>query len=278
MNYSYLLVRCGELFLKGKNRPFFEKRLATNISLRFPGVLLERTQGRFILPYSLSHLHLLSIFGIVSYSTVLRCLSLEGDILESALELLSGKKGTFRIECKRSDKRFNLNSLELAKKAGEFIEAKTALVFSRQMADVVLQIEINSLGTFLFTEIIPCFGGLPVGCEGKVALFVEDRKSILAGILMMKRGVRVVPFVLHQMDLSLIKRYDPLLRDAIFVSSFYDFEKKASDEGLLVGVKGDTLQEWGEEKIKGITLLRPLVAYDEKRIDLELSLFNFQQT
>src|SRR3989338_1027783 len=174
MEYTHLLVRYGELFLKGKNRGIFERKLWGNIKA-ITGVNVSiKTQGRAILPYFEGHGSLKRVFGLSSYSPAVRVEQDVEMIKEAVIKILSGKEGTFRVITNRADKRFHIKSPELNVLIGRYIEAKTSLRFSLYDATIKVGVEINQNGVFLFTETIPCFGGLPTGVEGKVILLLED--------------------------------------------------------------------------------------------------------
>src|SRR3989344_2867268 len=160
--YTHLLVRGGELFLKGKNYVLFEQRLKRNISTITKIELKKITslRGRFILPFFEDHHLLKRVFGLVSYSQTIRVEAKIETILSCAVTLLRGKQGTFKVDAKRSDKRFPIQSPEVSRQVGRFIENNTSLSFQRENPDFILYVEINNDGAYLFLEIIPCFGGL----------------------------------------------------------------------------------------------------------------------
>src|SRR3989344_8605194 len=187
MLYDTLMLRYGEIFLKGKNKGIFEHKLAENIakitkSSGFPGLKVINSRGRLLLPYFAGHSCLRRVFGLVSYSPAVRVEKKIEKIQQKAVELLRGKKGTFRISTKRSDKSFPVPSPEFNRLVGEQVEKHTQLRFSSSAPEITLVIEINQEGAYLFFENIVCGGGLPTGVEGRVLLLVEDEASLLAGV------------------------------------------------------------------------------------------------
>ncbi len=187
MAFTSLLLRGGEIFLKGKNYPFFEKKLVSNIRTLSGQREVKALRGRFILPYFQDHFLLKRVFGLTSYSPALKVTKDFEEIKRNMLILLDGKGGTFKIEPKRSDKTFPLTSPEINIQLGRFVEEHTSLRFDGLNYDHLVGVEINQDGAYLFLEIISCFGGLPTGAEGNVLLFIDGEESILAGLLMMKR-------------------------------------------------------------------------------------------
>ena len=177
MAYDTILLRYGEIFLKGKNKGTFEQKLIENIRemvYRETKVVpkVQKSQGRMLVPYFSGHRVLQRVFGLTSYSPAVRVEKITEAIQHKAVELLRGKTGTFRISTKRSDKSFPVPSPEFNRLIGEQVEEYTKLRFSSAAPEITLVIEINQEGAYLFFESIACAGGLPAGVEGKVLLLV----------------------------------------------------------------------------------------------------------
>jgi len=274
MNHTHLLLRYGEIFLKGKNRPFFEKILVQNIKKQSKTSFVTRTQKRLILPYFVPHEQLRAIFGIVSYSPAVRVEKDIAEIEKQALDLLQGKKGTFKIITKRADKQFPLSSMELNRKIGMSIEEKSNLVFSAKDPRTIFNIEINNDGAYLFLETIPCFGGLPVGTGGKVLLLVETKASILAGLSMLRRGCTLFPIAFEDKDISLLQRYSPLPLRLEEVKTWPEIESYAKVKNSSVLVVDQRFAAFSSLPTS-LTVFRPLLTWREEEI--EESLVNFQQ-
>ncbi|MEK6937682.1 MAG: THUMP domain-containing protein [Nanoarchaeota archaeon] len=270
MVYDCLLLRYGEIFLKGQNKGFFERKLLDNIR-KIAGITkIKNVRGRLIVDYSSEHQKLKQVFGLVSYSPALLVEKDFEKIKEKAVAMLKEKKGTFKIEPKRADKRFPLTSPEINIQLGKYIEAHTSLTFKGEGYDYLLGVEINQEGAYLFTEVVNCFGGLPTGVEGKVALLVEDEASLLAGLMFMKRGCDIIPISLKEKDISLLQKFSPI---ALKLQVFKDFKEmdKFLGEGILVS--GQNLSQLKEYPLKA-TVLRPLVAFWKEEIREELKRFN----
>ncbi len=273
MEGDYILLRYGEIFLKGHNQSFFEDKLIENLR-KIAGVpKVKKVRGRLIIDYFSEHHKLQQVFGLVSYSPAIKVEKEMEKIQQKAVELLRGKKGTFKIEPKRSDKSFPLTSPEINIVLGKYIEAHTSLTFDGINPQHLLGVEINQDGAYLFIEIVPCFGGLPTGVEGKVALLVEDEASILAGLLMMKRGCYVVPIGFKAKDVSLLQKFSPMPLQFNVVKSFSEVERFMQERELPALVVGQKFEEYKRLGFSGV-VLRPLVAYDYTEIKSELKKYS----
>ena len=266
MVFTSLLLRGGEIFLKGKNYPFFEKKLVSNIRVITGQKEVKALRGRFILPYFLEHGLLKRVFGLTSYSPTLKVAKDFEEIKKNMLILLDGKVGTFKIEPKRSDKTFPLTSPEINVQLGRFVEEHTSLRFDGLHYDHLVGVEINQDGAYLFLEIIPCFGGLPTGAEGNVLLFVDGEESILAGLLMMKRGVNIFPVALEKVDLSLLQKFSPVPLSLKVIHSVSEIDQYALDRQFDILVFGDTFERRSSIKTS-LTVLSPLMAFDVEKIE-----------
>ena len=277
MTYDTILLRYGEIFLKGKNKDFFERKLVDNIrKIALSGgnskTKIIKTQGRLLGDYFKEHSALRKVFGLVSYSPAVRVEKSTEEIQSKAVELLKEKKGTFRIATKRSDKSFPITSPEFNRLVGEHVERKTDLRFSYGEPDITLEIEINQEGAYLFVETIPCFGGLPAGVEGNILLLVENDASILAGLLFMKRGCNIFPVAFGDKDLSLLQKFSPVPLQLGKVRTFQEIEEMTKENKITVLVSGQILKNYKSYPLNFL-VMRPLIAYSEEKIKEQLRLF-----
>ena len=193
-----MLVKFGEIVLKGRNRSVFYSQLRRNVvrllddlgplELRQRGgvlavlapapadELLERS--RDILGASLLHP------ALVLDKTV-------EDACAGAVDLLSGREGrTFAVRARRRDKRFPLDSRELAIVVGRAVQDELALDVDLSNPDLEIFIEVDRREIFAFTEKVPARGGLPVGVSGRaLALLSGGIDSPVAAYRAMKRGL-----------------------------------------------------------------------------------------
>ncbi len=210
MNYDYILVRYGEIALKGKNRAFFEERLAQNIrdALRgYANVKVRRTFGRIYIdlddtPYELITEKLKNVFGVVSFSPVKRVEPVLEEINREALAQVKAKGEqdlSFKVVCKRADKSFPITSPDLNQILGAHLLTNTSnLRVDLHEPDLTVYVEVRQEGVFIYSEMIRGIGGMPGGSSGKaVALLSGGIDSPVACWLAMRRGVELEGLHLH---------------------------------------------------------------------------------
>lgn len=202
-----IMARCGELMLKGLNRSYFESALRRNIKSAVSGfgnAEVNIAQGRiFIEPadenfkFDNAMKAVSKVFGIVSLSPVLRIPSDYEAIKESSIDMVQnivsryGYK-TFKVETKRANKSFPYKSPEINSSIGaEILKNVKGLSVDVHNPAFTLHIEIREK-TYLYSEIVPAFGGLPVGTNGKAMLLLSGGiDSPVAGWMMAKRGMEL---------------------------------------------------------------------------------------
>lgn len=191
--YTKILIRYGELTLKGKNRQNFIDILSRNVS----STLGEKPQSKYdrmFVSYSLDNLEKLgNVFGISSFSPVIEVENNIDEIFNAAKQLVSNDTQTFKVSARRSNKSFELNSSQINTKLGGFILSS----FPSIKVDVHnpqknINVEVREKSTFIFTETIRGLGGLPVGVSGRVLhLMSGGIDSPVAAFELMKRGLEV---------------------------------------------------------------------------------------
>lgn len=203
MEYNHILIRYGEIGLKGKNMGYFLSRLQQNIQGKlkaFPRIKVQRSQGRL---YVLLNGHkpdeivkiLRKIFGIYSMSLAIKSSKDMEDIKAAALYALKNSKSakSFKVSVRRADKSFPVGSQEMNHVLGAHLLQNTdGFRVDVHNPDVEVSVEIRGEGCFITSEVIPGPGGLPVGTGGKSLLLLSGGiDSPVAGYLMMKRGVEL---------------------------------------------------------------------------------------
>lgn len=248
----------------------FERQLRRNIE-QMTKQKVYSTRGRLLMDYFEEHQQLRRVFGLTSYSPVWKAEKEVERIKAKSLEIVQQFSGTFKVETTRSDKAFPLTSVQLNTIIGKHIEQKTALQADYKNPQHTLFLELNQAGAFLYTEIIPGVGGLPVGSSGTVHLLLEDEAlnggaSILAGLLMMKRGCRVVP-VGKNLDLSLLQQFSPVALKQL--PEFPDGENVVITGKTFSSRQGSTHSQ---------PAFHPLIAYSLSQIQKQLQHFNSLST
>jgi len=208
-----ILVRYGEIILKGLNRSVFEDKLVGNIKKALYGlgkIDVIKSQARiFVEPdsedydFETAMDRLVKVFGIVSISPVWKIPSDFEEIkkysLMMAADLVDRKKAsTFKVETKRGNKRFPMESPEVNMELGAHIlENIPALKVDVHNPSFILYVEIRE-NTYIYSEIVPANGGLPVGTNGKAVLLLSGGiDSPVAGWMMAKRGVEIEAVHFH---------------------------------------------------------------------------------
>ncbi|MDD5306704.1 MAG: tRNA 4-thiouridine(8) synthase ThiI [Deltaproteobacteria bacterium] len=202
-----VVLRVGELFLKGRNRFRFEEALACNVRRAVadrPDVEVVLEHGRIFALGACdtdSLASLASVFGVASLSPALFCEKGVPPITEAALALTVGKTGparTFRIAARRSDKRFPLKSTELAREVGAAVQRATGLGVDLTAPDLTVGVEVGPRWAFVWAQELPGAGGLPVGTSGRALLLLSGGiDSPCAGHLMQKRGLKLAAVYFH---------------------------------------------------------------------------------
>lgn len=185
-----VVIHYSEIGLKGKNRPYFEKRLLNNIKKK-TGLDVKREYGRLVMTYDKKKTRLLKkVPGIAYYSPALKAELDLKDFIRKAKALVT--KGSFRITAKRSNKRFKPNSIEINKKVGEALYNK-GLKVELEKPDTEVFIEVGNKNAYVYTKKVKGLGGLPVGVTGRLLALVSGGiDSPVACYEMIRRGCEVI--------------------------------------------------------------------------------------
>ena len=194
--YDKILIRFGELSLKGKNKMFFINKLVTNIqnicNIKFENIDIQI--DRIFIPFSEENLNSLNyVFGISSFSPVIKA-ETNLDVLKNIIfNLELDQYSSFKMNCRRKWKNFHMDSLELNNYFGSIILKNFAkLKVDVKNPDIELNIEIHKDYSYIFWKKYIGLGGLPVGSSGKALhLLSGGIDSPVAAFEMMKRGVKL---------------------------------------------------------------------------------------
>ncbi len=203
-----ILIRYGEIFLKGNNRGYFESALAKNIRTALENFNFKfvRAQNRFLIEdydeaYETDIIDKLTkIFGIHSVSVAVKVKSTEEELEKAAVLMMKDKSGTFRVTVNRADKRIQKSSMELAAQlGGAVLESNPNLTVNLHVFDTDLYVDIRENGlSYLFTDKIMGAGGMPVGTAGAgMVLLSGGIDSPVAAYMMAKRGLKLHAIHFH---------------------------------------------------------------------------------
>lgn len=258
-----IIIRYGELYLKGKNRGFFERALETNVRRVLDGVdcTFIKQSGRYFVrdfdEYQTDEIieKLSKVFGIHSLSIALET-SADLESIFEGVKQLARVSGTFKVETHRGDKRYPLTSVEISKKIGGMLlnYAKGSLSVDVHSPEFVVRIDVRERNVALvFCDFIEGANGMPVGTAGKGLLLLSGGiDSPVAGYMMAKRGMNVECLHFHSYPYTNQQAQDKVAELAKILSQ-YTYGKS------LYTVSVTHIQEEIHEKCKPelmITLLR----------------------
>jgi len=201
-----ILVKNGEIALKGLNRSNFEDAMIKNIRRRLKSlgrveirkaqstVFIEPQDDAFDFEQALDRVS--RVFGVAAYSRAAVCEKDMADILSRgadwAAERLKGAK-TFKVEAKRADKRFPLKSPEIsAQMGGAILERCPYLKVDVRNPEVTVVVEIRDFAAYVRAGQEAGAGGMPVGTGGRAAILISGGiDSPVAAWMMAKRGIEL---------------------------------------------------------------------------------------
>jgi len=193
-----IFIKYGELSTKKDNRKMFIKVLLKNIKQKLEGLnyKIDYTTSRMYIETTNEDLdelikRLQEVFGIHSIVICERVNTNKEDIENKVLDVVKDLTfNTFKVETKRSDKSFPMSSLEFSRYIGGVILKNVTCKVDVHNPDIIINIEIRSEGTFIYTKEVSGLGGYPVGVQGKGMLMLSGGiDSPVAGYLSLKRGV-----------------------------------------------------------------------------------------
>lgn len=257
-----IIIRYAELYLKKKNRGYFETIFENNIKKALDGLVFEfhKNSGRYIIDGFCDEdieefvSRLKKVFGLHTLSVAyVTTTDLDG-ILEAAL-LVCPEEGTFKVESHRGDKRYPMTSVELSRTlGGRILSVRHNLKVDVHNPDRTVRVDIRENGTALvFGEFIEGANGMPVGTAGKGLLMISGGiDSPVAGHMIAKRGMRVECLHFHSYPYTNDQAKDKVIDLATILSQYTGVTK-------LYTVSVTHIQEEIHEKCKAelmITLLR----------------------
>ena len=210
-----LIVRCGEVALKGMNKPYFERMLAERIHKRLKAAgygkaSVKRHEGlifvRFDREWDTLQLagEISKVFGVASISPAVESesnMDAIGIEAVSFMEKLCEERcvRTFKVEAKRADKQFPIKSPDIARQIGGYVlKGLKVLKVDVHNPDVRLFVDVRHDKSYIYADKIAGFGGLPLGTNGKgLVLLSGGIDSPVAAWMMAKRGMMIEAVHFH---------------------------------------------------------------------------------
>jgi len=248
------LVTIGEIFLKGKNRITFERKLIRNIreGLELQPNELLKFRNKYLILNDKNINKIKTVFGIVSCYNVIEIKKEE--LNDRILSMISNEK-TFRLSCKNI-RVIRENSQLLNQELGSLILSKKPdmkVDLEKPEINIIVEELNNKIFLSKHSDIIKCLGGLPVGSSGFVYLRVNNiTKSTVAGFLMLKRGCKII----LSKDLPLLHK---------FAHGFLLKVKEEYPDNFIVTDEAFKELNFNEEEDRFI--LRPLVGLSNGEIN-----------
>ena len=204
-----VLLKLGEIVLKGRNRQQFERLLHENIRRAVRdlgiGVRVWQREGVIVLrvegaeagglvaetAVDLVAERMTYVMGLARVCRAVRVAKEPAAAIAAAVDLAAGCPGSFAVRARRRDKRFPVTSAQLAVQIGARIQQKYGYPVNLRTPDTTVFVEVDQREVFVFTQGWAGQGGLPVGMSGRgLVLMSGGIDSPVAGYRMMRRGLR----------------------------------------------------------------------------------------
>lgn len=201
-----LMVRYGEIYLKGLNRPYFLRALVSRVreaAKPFGGKVWLHDARVFVSDMNDPEGCMERVRKVFGVHSVCPAIEMEKDdfdgICQQAELMMRPLSGTFKVESRRADKHYFLDSPQINRQVGEYVLMRNEdhLKVDVHKPEHVLSIEIRDQA-YLYCQVYPAVGGMPVGTGGKAALLLSGGiDSPVAGYMIAKRGVQLVAVHYH---------------------------------------------------------------------------------
>jgi len=223
-----LLVRYGEVFLKGQNRPFFLRKLVDHVKLAVQEVKghVWLSDGRiYVSDYTDQDEAIRRVARVFGVHSVSPAIEMEKDNFEAicaqAAKMMEKKNGTFKVLAKRSDKRYPMDSPAIMREAGGYIlEHVPHLSVDVVNPDHEITIEIRGMA-YLSVDRTMAVSGMPMGTNGKACLLLSGGiDSPVAGFMIAKRGVELCCVHYHSFPYTSERAREKVLELARILSEY----------------------------------------------------------
>ncbi|MBQ8617607.1 MAG: tRNA 4-thiouridine(8) synthase ThiI [Clostridia bacterium] len=223
-----LLVRYGEVFLKGQNRPFFLRKLVDHVKLAVQNVHghVWLSDGRiYVSDYTDQDEAIRRVSRVFGVHSVSPAVEMEKSDFEAvcaqAAKMMENRTGTFKVLAKRSDKRYPLDSPAIMRESGGYIlEHVPHLSVDVNDPDHVITIEIRGMA-YLSVDRTMAVSGMPMGTNGKACLLLSGGiDSPVAGFMIAKRGVELCCVHYHSFPYTSERAKEKVLELARILSEY----------------------------------------------------------
>ena len=223
-----LLVRYGEVFLKGQNRPFFLRKLVDHVKAAVQEVHghVWLSEGRiYVSDYTDQDEAIRRVSRVFGVHSVSPAIEMEKDSFEAicaqAAKMMEKKTGTFKVLAKRSDKQYPMDSPTIMREAGGYIlEHVPHLQVDVNHPDHEITIEIRKLA-YLSVDRTMAVSGMPMGTNGKACLLLSGGiDSPVAGFMIAKRGVELCCVHYHSFPYTSERAKEKVLELARILSEY----------------------------------------------------------
>jgi thiamine biosynthesis protein ThiI len=256
-----VLLKLGEIVLKGRNRQQFERMLQENIrrAVRGLGVGVRVWQREGVIVVRVSPAEdgefaaetaadlvaerMSQVMGLARVCRAIRVAKEPEAAVEAAVQLVAGRSGSFAVRARRRDKRFPITSAELAIMIGSRVQEEYGYPVNLRRPDTTVFVEVDQREVFVFTEGRPGQGGLPVGMSGRALVLMSGGiDSPVAAYRMMRRGLRCSYLHFSGMPLTgpesvykaygLVRQLDRYQGDSrLYVVAFGNAQRKLASAG-----------------------------------------------
>lgn len=202
-----IIIRYSEIFLKGKNFKFFEGKLFDNIKEKLSEIecVVIRSNKRFYVENFAQKDErkikekLLTVFGICSMSVATK-IATDLKSINDYVSTIKLNAQTFRVTVNRADKSFPISSIDYSKNLGAIVlKNNNGLSVDLHTPEKVLSVDIRETGyTYIYTDVIDCLGGMPIGTGGKgLSLLSGGIDSPVSSYMMARRGMHIDAIHFH---------------------------------------------------------------------------------
>ena len=244
MEQKTYIVRCGEVALKGMNKPYFERMLVDRIRRSLKkigsGIEVKRDEGLIFVrtPLELEEdvtlKAITKVFGVASVSPAVEINIEEGSaqqimdkIGDAAVEYMMNiieKRGikTFKVDAKRANKQFPIQSPEIGRMIGaRVLKGCKVLAVDVHDPDCKLFVSVRRGKAYVFEQKVSGFGGLPLGTNGKgMVLLSGGIDSPVAAFMMAKRGMMIEAIHFHSYPYTSERAWEKVQELASIVANY----------------------------------------------------------